>query len=593
MVLLSADLDSNFSFGRAVLLFRSLLFVVLFIAPLSLPGQPATSFPIVVGATQFSSAQLKAIVGTARRDSVLLLVDNAYTDAGFFDVQTSWRGDTVTVVEGRQYRIGQAVVLPDSLRTLVPDLFEEANDFAGEPFSAQEVGAFVRHCVHALNAQGYALAAARTDIPSINADSGTVSLHVTLDPGDLIVISQVRIEGEQGTSRDLILKRINLPDSAVLTDALLRDVQTRLTRLQIFSDVAEPQIYVVDSGGYGMLIRVKEGGRNTFDGVVGYQPATELDKNGYFTGLVRVVLRNLFGAGERVAGRWERRSRTTSELELGYGQPFVFGFPVDVEAGFRQIQEEETAALTSYVQRFLKLDVYYAITDNWSVRLGGSLESTIPGPDTLLGACSPRRLLSSSTLGSTLGVRFDTRSNPVNPAGGIFYSTSYTFGSKSLNDPSQCLPDTLPLSESRRLLQADVESYVRVAGPLVLAGIAGFSEVSGDNLEENELWRFGGALTVRGYRDGLIRASRIAWGRAEGRILLSTVSHVSLFFDGGYYFREADPRRSLDAAEDGIYGYGIGLQVDTPVGIARFSFALGRGDNVDEGKVSVGLVGEF
>lgn len=586
----SADPDSPSSCGIVPFVFALLLSAVL-LPSSSLFAQQKT--PVILGTPHFSADQLSDLIGSATSDSAVGIIRKAYVDHGFFDVEAVRRDDTIIVKQGLRYRITTVRIVPDSLRRMMPDLFEAVEEIEGKPFSAEDVGAFVRECVGELNRMGYALASVSVEFPSIDRDSGRLALDFYVQPGDPIRIDEVRIEGGEGTSRDLILRRINLPDSAVFTDALARDVRERLTRLQIFSDVAEPQIYVTDSGRYGMLIRVKEGGRNTFDGVVGYQPATELEENGYFTGLVRVVLRNLFGAGERIAGRWERQSQTTSELELGYGQPFIFGLPIDVDAGFRQIQEAETPALTSYVQRFLKLDAYYAITDNWSVRLGGSLESTIPGPDTLLGACSPRRLLNSSTLGSTVGVRFDTRSNPINPAGGIFYSTSYTFGFKNLSDPSQCLPDTLPLSESRRLLQADVESYVRVAGPLVLAGIANFSEVRGGNLEESELWRFGGASTVRGYRDGLIRASRIAWGRAEGRILLSTVSHASLFFDGGYYFREADTRRGLEGAEAGIYGYGVGLQVDTPVGIARFSFALGQGDAFDEGKVSVGLVGEF
>lgn len=549
--------------------------------------------PVIVGGTHFSPERFAAIVGTAPPDSAARLLRNALAGDGFFDADIVVRADTIVIFEGRRYRIAAVEILPDSLINQIPSMYDAADELRGEFFSAEETVALLGETVRALNRRGYALASAETDVPRLDRDSATVVLRVYVEPGGRIVIEEVRIEGAEGTSENLILRRINLPDSAVFTDELAADVERRLSRLQIFSEVYEPEIFLIDSGRYGMLVRVKDGGRNTFDGVIGYQPATELADNGYFTGLVRIVLRNLFGAGERIAGRWERRTETTSELELGYGQPFIFGFPIDVEAGFRQIQEEETPALTSYVQRFLRLDLFYAITDNWSVRLGGSLESTIPGPDTVAGPCSPRRLLSSSTLGSTLGVRFDTRSNPINPSSGVFYTTSYTFGSKSLNDPDNCLPDTLALSQSRRILQAEVESYVRVIGPLVLAGIANFSEIDGESLEESELWRFGGASTVRGYRDGLIRASRIAWGRAEGRVLLSSISHASLFFDGGYYFREADPRRGLEETEDGIYGYGVGLQVDTPVGVARFSFALGQGDSFDEGKVSVGLVGEF
>lgn len=573
-------------------LFSSLLFgIVLTGNLLQLSAQQTKA--VVTGAAHFSPEQIALLVGSATADSASKILHRAYSAQGFFDVRVVLLGDTLQVVEGRRYTIGKVELLADSLFKNNPDLHSFADLLQGAFFSNELLRSALDGMVAFLNAKGYALASATFTIPAINADSARLNVALAVDPGDVIAIDEVRITGAKETSHNLILRAMNLPDSALFTEALAKKVQARLVRLKTFSRVASPEIYVTDSGGYGMIVEVEEGGTNTFDGVIGYQPATEIQEDGYFTGLIRVVLRNLFGAGETIAGRWEQRTRTTSELELGYGQPFVFGFPVDVEAKFRQVQEEETPALTSYVQRFIVLDLYYAISDFWSLQLGGSMESTIPGPDTLQGPCSPRQLLNSSTLGVTFGVRFDTRSDPINPISGVFYRTAYTFGSKSINDPDNCLDTELPLSDSRRVLRADVESYVRITGPLVLAGIANFSEITGNSLEENELWRFGGTNSVRGYRDGLIRASRIAWGRAETRVLLSPISHASLFFDAGYYLREAEARRGLEGTEDGIYGYGLGLQVDTPVGVARFSFALGKDDTFEEGKVSVGLVGEF
>lgn len=549
--------------------------------------------PVVKGNTFFTQEQLAGLLGDVRADSAVHLLRRAYTGQGFFDLRIASSGDTLVLDEGRRYVVADVKLRADSVALSDPDIREATDQLRGAFFSDRLIQDVLGGIVASLNRRGYALASASFSIPSFITDSSRLELLLSVVTGDLIILDEIRIAGAEETSRNLILRAMNVPERALFTDELAKKVRERLLRLQTFSRVAVPEIYVTHSGTYGMVVEVEEGGTNTFDGVVGYQPATETDEDGYFTGLVRIVLRNLFGAGETIAGRWEQRTRTTSELELGYGQPFVFGFPVDVEAKFRQIQEEETVALTSYVQRFIALNLFYAVSDNWSLQVGGSLESTIPGPDTLQGPCSPRQLLNSSTLGLTLGVRFDTRSDPVNPAGGVFYRTSYTFGSKDISDPDNCLEGEVPLSDNRRVLRADVESYVHLTGPLVLAGIANFSEVSGDNLEENELWRFGGVNSVRGYRDGLIRASRIAWGRAETRVLLSPVSHASVFFDGGYYLREAEPRRSIEETEDGIYGYGIGLQVDTPVGIARFSFALGKGDTFEEGKVSVGLVGEF
>ena len=63
--------------------------------------------------------------------------------------------------------------------------------------------------------------------------------------------------------------------------------------------------------------------------------------------------------------------------------------------------------------------------------------------------------------------------------------------------------------------------------------------------------------------------------------------------DAGYYFREADSERGIIEAEDYIFGYGLGLTVDTAIGLLLVSFGLAEGDSFSEGKFHFGILNEF
>jgi len=107
------------------------------------------------------------------------------------------------------------------------------------------------------------------------------------------------------------------------------------------------------------------------------------------------------------------------------------------------------------------------------------------------------------------------------------------------------------------------------------------------------MFRFGGAKTLRGYRENQFLGSRVAWTNAEYRFLLGRRSFLFGFLDTGYYNRPAQPEQNLPG-EDGVkYGYGFGLRTDTPLGNIGVSFALGQGDSFSQGKIHIGLINDF
>ena len=118
-------------------------------------------------------------------------------------------------------------------------------------------------------------------------------------------------------------------------------------------------------------------------------------------------------------------------------------------------------------------------------------------------------------------------------------------------------------------------------------------EIKSPELENADYFRFGGNNNVRGYRDNQFLASRVIWGNLEFRYSLTRKTFASLFYDMGYYRKPEDNIAKTPLDQALIFGYGIGVRVETGLGIFGVSYALGRGDSFLEGKVHFGLINDF
>jgi outer membrane protein insertion porin family len=333
----------------------------------------------------------------------------------------------------------------------------------------------------------------------------------------------------------------------------------------------------------GLLIRVKEGNTSTFDGVIGYLPATAAGEGGYFTGLASISMRNLFGTGRKLSVQWQREDKQSQELGLRYLEPWVFNIPANLTGGFFQRQQD-----TSYIRRVIDVKGELMLSDELSIALTLGSENVIPSLDTTVN-----RVFKSSTITLGLELQLDTRDDIYSPTRGAHYLTDYQYGKKSTSNVPDALVSHVPARANTQKITLDMDFFQSTFSHQVAA--VGFHgrELQSGQLEESEMFRFGGAKTLRGYRENQFLGSRVAWSNFEYRFLLARRSFFYGFIDAGYYSRPADELRAIPKSEAFKYGYGIGIQFESGLGNLGVSFALGQGDTFTQGKIHVGLINEF
>jgi outer membrane protein insertion porin family len=202
-------------------------------------------------------------------------------------------------------------------------------------------------------------------------------------------------------------------------------------------------------------------------------------------------------------------------------------------------------------------------------------------------------VFNSSAVTTGLNVMVDTRNDPYSPTSGLLFMTSYSLSRKKIYGPGQFITPDISTKINLQRFTLDLDLFYELFSRQITAlGIHG-RELRASFFEASDLFRLGGANSLRGYLEDQFLANRILWTNFEYRLLLTNRTFGFLFFDTGYYLRSAEPLSNIETNEGFKLGYGLGFNIETGLGVLKVSFALAQGDTFSKGKIHFGIVNEF
>jgi len=471
----------------------------------------------------------------------------------------------------------------DSIDKKFIDLFEYQR---GQIFNKYEIEENISETLTYLEDNGYPFA--KVKIVSVQfkneEEENFADVNLDIEKGTKSTIDKIEITGSTSTKDYVITRELRIDSGSIYSQKLIDELPSRLNRLRFFDPVKIPQFYFNSDNKGVLLIDVKEKQTNNFDGIIGYIPPANENEKGYVTGLVNISLRNLFGTGRAAAIRWQQFNRNSQELELRYLEPWLLGYPFNINLDLYQRKQD-----TTYVNRKLQGALEYLATEDISASVFVSTEEVIPTEFEV----PVFKVYNSSILTTGVNLKIDTRNDPYAPTEGLFFINAYSFSRKKINGPVQFISPGLKTRIDLQRFALDFSYFLELfTRQVIAAGVHG-RELRGSFFEDSDLFRLGGTNSLRGYREDQFLGARVLWTNLEYRLLLTRRTFAFLFFDTGYYLREADVERNILKNEKYLYGYGLGLNIETGLGVLGVSFALGEGDAFSDGKIHFGLINEF
>ena len=458
----------------------------------------------------------------------------------------------------------------------------------GQVFNKQEIELNIEQLLTGFENSGYPFA--KIQITSVNVYQDSVNkenfadLYLNIISGEVNKIDRIEIQGNTSTKDYVIIRELRIGSGEPYMQNKIEEFPKRLNRLRFFEPISIPQFYINSKKEGVLLIEVKEKNTNNFDGIIGYIPPGKDESSGYVTGLVNISLRNLFGTGRAASIKWNKYNRNSQELDLRYLEPWLFSFPLNVNLGlYQRIQD------TTYVQRKIEGSLDYLATEDISAGVMFASETVVP----TVRANPVFTVYNSSYVTTGANLKIDTRDDPYAPTEGILFINSYSFSIKTINGPVEYFTPSLITSvDLQRFASSFYIFYELFTRQIVALGLNA-KELRGSSFENSDLYRLGGTNSLRGYREDQFLGSRIFWSNLEYRALLTRRSYGFVFFDTGYYLRPEEPDRNIPKSEEFLYGFGLGLNLETGLGVLRVSYALGEGDTFSDGKIHFGVLNEF
>ncbi|MBN1465535.1 BamA/TamA family outer membrane protein [candidate division KSB1 bacterium] len=457
---------------------------------------------------------------------------------------------------------------------------------SGRPLDHAKLERDLHESITDFEKQGFPFA--KYDLQSIRLDSteqnDRLDFVFKTSKGPRLLIQEIQIIGNEVTKDKVIRREIRIREGDVYDYNKVAKIPARLMKLGYFRRVHEPTVFLAEGDAGGLLLQVEEGNTSSFDGVVGYSPGTDVEK-GYFTGLININLGNLFGTGRAFAAYWQKRDRSSQDMTFHYQEPWVAGLPLHLGAGFSQLIQDST-----YIQREYGFDLTMPLLENVAVIADAKKMSILPDSmgSYLLG------IPKSETVSASIGIRYDSRDDLLNPRYGVYYFTSVEAGVKKNLGPEQIMNDySLDRQVNNKRLVIDIDFYIPTfRRQLVALSLHGRQITSSEKfIPLPDQYRLGGTRSLRGYREDQFRGASIAWTNMEYRYLLGPRSRAFLFCDIGYYHAE-NPTALVDEFK---IGYGFGVRLETGLGIMGIDYGLAYGEKqgLMSGLLHVGLVNEF
>ncbi|MBE0565897.1 MAG: BamA/TamA family outer membrane protein, partial [Krumholzibacteria bacterium] len=459
----------------------------------------------------------------------------------------------------------------------------------GDRFDAPDLDAGIDRVLIGAGEAGRPFARWVTRTVELDEEKHFVRIEAALLAGYAAWLGPVTTSLPPGRASAFAVRTSGLETGAPFRQSELARAVERLLARDLYARVDEPVVHVtaaLDTVGVHLPI-VPRRKANRAQVVLGLSRREEGGSR--LSGQVDLDLPNLAGTGRALAVGWRDDGDRTSRFGFRYLEPLAFGTPLDTDLALDNEVQQDAYTLFRVDNRW-RLPVVAL----WGVEVGiGWDRATYP-------TGSLERTNRTRARGAVLHRRGDRSRSGWEGVFAVEEAWREAVARTDTVDGVPSAPAQLGQATDQRIFEIDAAGELWVAAGVSLYARGAFRELSGGGGEVplSEQFRFGGANSLRGYREEEFHGSRAAWGAVELRLGTARGSRLYTFYDLGYFaFVTADPtpadpeRRSLRKGRP--RGYGLGILARTPGGDLSLAVGFPGTVDFDQAKLHVTLMESF
>ncbi|MDC9722237.1 MAG: ShlB/FhaC/HecB family hemolysin secretion/activation protein [Urechidicola sp.] len=363
-------------------------------------------------------------------------------------------------------------------------------------------------------------------------------------------IDNIIIKAYEKFPQSFVKHRLNLKTGTVFNTEKLQDASKAIQAIAFVSEIKSPEVlFTNDSTSiYLYLQKIKA---NRFDGLIGF--ATDEEGKLKFNGYLDLLLNNILNKGESISIQWKSNGDDRKLFNLDFTAPYIFKTPITFGINFNLYKQDST---------FLNIhtEINLAYTLNQFSEISGEFESE-----------NSNDLVSENTVNNIKGYKstfFGASYNYRKPDENKPFQDKFYFDIKALWGNRTLTENTAKTNQQEYNLHASYLWSLNQKSNIFIQSKSGI--LISENLFSNELFRIGGANSIRGFDQESIFVSAYTILNLEYRYHLAQKSYMYSITDFAYV------QNDIINENGQLFGFGLGYVFNTKNGAVDISYALGK-----------------
>jgi hypothetical protein len=434
---------------------------------------------------------------------------------------------------------------------------------------------------------GYPLASLQFD--SIKISNQSIDATINLITGNLIKIDSVTVSDPTVISPVFLAAYIGLKNGSFYNQRKINLISERINQLDFLTLKYNP-IIVQGEDKIKLVISPERRNQNQADGLVGLIPSANGKAN--FIGQFHLNLKNVFKRGELIDFNFKGQPNNTRDLNLKFNYDYLLGSFISTELLF-SIRRQDTSFVT-VTQNYAF--PYYFSAKNYLKFFYSNQQTSLISTKSFANLNTLPIFADVNNQQYGIGFKYLHYINEFYPKKGYHITASIAFGNRTIIRNSQVqqnLYDSINLQSIQFNANLAAALYLPLAKRSVLYWGTQFQHIAATNLFQNELIRYGGLQSLRGFNEESLYAATFALFNFEYRFLLDSKTFMHLFFDQAIAKNPMATQTKITQP----FGFGLGLNIASKTGVFSVTYALGKTNsapiNYSNGKIHFGVINYF
>lgn len=457
----------------------------------------------------------------------------------YFTLGLRYKTLNLSISESSKRALREIGISPRTIETLPPN--------------PSEISKNLERILHDFEIAGYPFAQIKFEDLSIENESLFTELIII--PNTRVKWNELIVSGNKvKLSQKYLENFLHIEKGNWYNQEQVNLINTRLSQL-IFVKQIKPAEILFTPEGANLYLYIETKPVSLFNGTVGLQQ-DPIKLNYQLTGDLRLKLQNAFKHGELFDLNWRSIQPGSPQLKIQAAYPFLFNTPFGLDGQFFLFKRDST---------FLELKSSIGVT--YFISGGKTLTGFYKNQQSNLLGTGNAGLAYGSSKSNLYGLSFRNQTVDYlpNPRKGFIWYLEGNIGKRTLAKDS---------ITNQYLIyggKIQIEYYQSIGKRFVIKGGIISESFYTNNIQQNELLRFGGNLSQRGFMEDELLSTFRTTLTIEPRLILDQNSYLFVFYDQSWYERNVQAY-----INDGPKGFGAGLCFGTNIGIFSLTYALGQ-----------------